>query len=266
MKKLILLSLILVSLLAGCKEKAVSTEIRPGNEPFILEGGKEVCVLLAHGFTASPWEVRELAEYLNSKGLTVYGVLLAGHGTSKEHMAATRWEDWYKSVEDGYLELSGSCDKIFVGGISTGGSLSIYLSTKHDTSGIISLASIIYPRNDKAGYASIVKYFKRFFKNRIEEDEKPFYYSERPTASIAELMQFTNILKKEIGKASAPIVIMQYNNDSTADPKSSEYIYKNIGSGKKELVWFDGSKHVLTTGDDKEQVFERVYSFITENS
>ena len=50
-------------------------------DPFWFEGGP-IGVLLVHGFTATPVEVRRLADRLNAQGYTVAGPLMAGHGTA----------------------------------------------------------------------------------------------------------------------------------------------------------------------------------------
>lgn len=246
---------------------AKANKVRPGNEPFLLEKKDNTnCVVLAHGFTASPWEIKELGEYLAKRNITVYGVLIAGHGTTREDLAKTSWEDWENSFQDAYSALNYMCDNIFVGGVSTGGSLALYIAEQNKTKGVISLASIIYPNNENAKYAFIAKYFKHYFENSLKDDEKPYYYSYRPTAGIAELIEFVDVYKKNLNKVKAPVLIMQYNNDSTINPESAKFIYNHVGSEKKELIWLNGSDHVLTHGNDREQVFEVVYNFIIKNS
>src|SRR3989344_3038238 len=89
------------------------SNVRPDNEPFFLEGSNDVGIVLVHGFTASPWEVKDLAEYLNERGITVYAPLLSGHGTVKEHLARTEWQDWYDSVEESYEAMSYLADNVF---------------------------------------------------------------------------------------------------------------------------------------------------------
>ena len=247
--------------------KAKVRNVRSGNEPFLLEDkNNKQCVVLAHGFTASPWEVRELGEFLAEKNISVYGVLVAGHGTTREDLASTKWENWFTSFENAYSALSFMCGDVFVGGVSAGGSLALYLAENNRTKGVISLASMVYPRNENAKFAFLVKFFKPYFENGLDDSEKPYYYSFRPTAAVAELIDFMDVFKINLDKVKVPVLIMQYNNDSTVNPESACFIYNSIGSESKELVWFDGSDHVLTTGKDKLEVFDRVYNFIVENS
>ncbi|MFM7448188.1 MAG: alpha/beta hydrolase [Leptolyngbyaceae cyanobacterium] len=72
--------------------------------PFLLTGGP-VAVLLIHGFTGSPSEMRLLGHYLHERGLTVAAPLLPGHGTREEDLNQKRWTDWVDSVTQAYAVL-----------------------------------------------------------------------------------------------------------------------------------------------------------------
>ena len=88
-----------------------------GAEPFLLPGGRHG-VLLIHGFTGLPAELRLMGEYLNARGFTVLAIRLAGHGTTVEDLSRMEHEDWMDSVRDGYAILSGVCERISVVGQS----------------------------------------------------------------------------------------------------------------------------------------------------
>ena len=64
---------------------------------FILPGGP-LGVLLIHGFTGAPTEMRLLADDLHWRGMTVSAPLLPGHGTSVEEMNRSRWQEWTDCV------------------------------------------------------------------------------------------------------------------------------------------------------------------------
>ena len=69
--------------------------ITPG--PFFLAGGP-VGVLLMHGFTGSPPEMRRLGDSLYGEGLTVSAPLLPGHGTTTDECNSVRWQQWTAHV------------------------------------------------------------------------------------------------------------------------------------------------------------------------
>jgi alpha-beta hydrolase superfamily lysophospholipase len=87
------------------------------SSPFLFEGGP--CgVLLLHGFTATPVEVKLVGRYLHQRGYTVSGPLLPGHGTTIESINACRWRDWVDHAARAYAELAARCARVFVGGES----------------------------------------------------------------------------------------------------------------------------------------------------
>src|SRR5271169_2124203 len=102
----------------------------PGAEPFSCDGGP-VGVLLCHGFTGTPQSLRPWAEYLTEAGLTVRVPRLPGHGTSWQEMNRTRWEDWYAEADRNYRELRERCSKVFVMGLSMGGTLTLGLAEQY---------------------------------------------------------------------------------------------------------------------------------------
>ncbi|MBW2258692.1 MAG: esterase, partial [Deltaproteobacteria bacterium] len=71
---------------------------RPAPDPFLLPGGP-VGVLLIHGFTGAPAEMRPIAEPLHAAGCTVSGPLLPGHGTRWQDMNRCRWQAWADHAE-----------------------------------------------------------------------------------------------------------------------------------------------------------------------
>ena len=106
------------------------------NQPKILEdkfsyymqGTNGKAVLLVHGLTGAPSEMRYIAKYLNRKGYTVYSPLLAGHGVTEAHILNYKWEDWYQTVKEAYYALAQNHDQVFAAGICAGGALALYFA------------------------------------------------------------------------------------------------------------------------------------------
>ena len=67
--------------------RALSAEsgLLPGNRGFLLKppGRPKAHVLLLHGFSASPWEVRNMLLHLKKRGYLVYAPRIAGHGSGR---------------------------------------------------------------------------------------------------------------------------------------------------------------------------------------
>ena len=92
-------------------EKKIPQKIMKGGEPFFYKRGK-TGMLLIHGFTSTPQELRYLAKYLADKNISVMAPLMKGHGRSPEAMLETNSKDWIDSAEKAYLELKKHCNTI----------------------------------------------------------------------------------------------------------------------------------------------------------
>ena len=102
----------------------------PKDHSIRLTGGR-TGVLLLHGLSGTPNEMRPLAEGLARAGHTVHCPQLAGHCGTYDDLKQTKWQDWAGSAERALIELSRVCDIIVVGGLSTGAMLSLHLAAKH---------------------------------------------------------------------------------------------------------------------------------------
>ncbi len=87
--------------------------------------------LLIHGFTGSVAETRPMGEYLAARGVTVRCPLLPGHGTTPLHLTRIHWQAWAEAVESALGELQRRCTAVFVGGMSLGSLLTLWLGAKH---------------------------------------------------------------------------------------------------------------------------------------
>lgn len=94
---------------------------------FTLPGGRDG-VLLVHGLTGTPAEMRFVGNGLNRAGYTVRGVQLAGHCGDESDLLATGWQDWYASVVVAAHRMRTNVDHLFVAGLSMGALLALELA------------------------------------------------------------------------------------------------------------------------------------------
>jgi carboxylesterase len=171
-----------------------SSVIQPSE--FFLEGDRRG-VLLIHGLTGTPMEMRLLGKGLNNAGYTVHGMQLAGHCGNVEDLLATGWRDWYASVERAAHELAGKVDHLFVGGLSMGALLALKLAADHPkmVAGVgVYGATFRYDGWNipwKAKLSFLLPLFKRLGigRNRMFDEEPPYgLRDERIRAQISAAM------------------------------------------------------------------------------
>ena len=94
---------------------------------FELEGDGRKGVLLIHGLTGAPSEMRPVARRLHRAGFGVSAPQLAGHGEDEAALLKTSWRDWLASVRAAYHRLARQVDEVYVAGICVGGALGLAL-------------------------------------------------------------------------------------------------------------------------------------------
>ncbi len=242
-------------------------EIIPGCEETVLNGNEVGCLLI-HGFRSCPFEMKEYAEYLNELGYTVKTCLLPGHGTSPADLLNVKWGDWVEAVEESLEALKQNCQKTFVAGLSTGGSLALYLASKHNMNGVIALAPGLFLKQRNAFLSHILKYIWKFKSIKTGPDVsikvESRVYPKVPVSIVSELLMLFKSLKSKLHLVKTPTLIIYSKNDHVVKPKSSKTIHDKISSHKKKLIELEKSFHILTMDVEKEKVFEESGKFIKE--
>ncbi|EKE15519.1 MAG: hypothetical protein ACD_11C00146G0006 [uncultured bacterium] len=252
------------------------------DKPFYFEGlsaeeagGNGEAVLLIHGWSTTPYEIRRLGTFLNENGYTVSGPMLSGHGTVPRDLEEMRWTTWFDDVEKAYLELKKKHSRVYVAGTSIGASLAVLLAEKYsDVSGLILMATPYELRMEKT-VEFFVKIFSKFFKYR-----KKFYpptfgkstaitrlisYQTYPLSSVLEAAEVVRAARKNLEKIVQPCLLLQSSSDHIVSRGSMENIYERINSKKKNKKYIKRAYHTFISDIKNEHVFEDILKFLQEN-
>jgi carboxylesterase len=242
-------------------------KIIPGCEPLYYEGGKEGCLLL-HGFTSSPFELRLLGAALNNAGYTVSVPLLPGHGTSPRNLKKSKWTDWYEEAKMELFRLRKSCTKVYVIGLSMGGSLALHLAAHYEVNGVAALAPGLYLQNRFSPLSHFVHLFFPYKKKRsgvdIKAEEETNSYDKMPVKSLSELLKFFSHLKNDLRDVYVPLLLIHAKEDHVIDGKSAREIYAQVSSKNKRILELQESYHIITLDVEKELVFREIQLFLKE--
>lgn len=241
--------------------------IQRSPEPFFYPGG-ENGLLLVHGFTGSPAELRPMGDYFRKRGFAVHAPLLKGHGTSPEELAGTTWVDWRNSVLEAYDRLRREADvrRVFAAGLSMGGLLVLDLARQRPLGGVISMCAPIWLRERRAYFAPLLRFFRPFLPRReqkaphIEDYLVP--YDRMPLVSVGHLLRLIRHVRRRLSEITVPSLVIQSERDETVDPTSARYILEHLGSADKEFKAYANSSHIITLDREREQLFSDVESFI----
>lgn len=237
--------------------------------PFFLTGS-DTGVLLLHGYTGSPTEMRWVGDYLHARGMTVSGPLLPGHGTTPEAMNRCRWTDWTGHVEQALADLRAHCRRVFVAGLSMGSLLTLYLAQRHpDLPGIIVYSPAVWVRGWEIYLTPVVRHFisarpKPLNSDLVDPkaDLQLWCYDVDPVPAAAQLLRLQLHVRRRLGRVTCPLLIIHSPGDGAIHPLSASRTYQRVGSRDKELVTLTASGHCITVDSQWQRVAEKTESFI----
>ena len=76
-----------------------------------FEESNKKAVLLFHGLTGSPFEMRKYGNFLFKNGYDVFCYSFPGHGERLSEIQTVTWEDWCEFAQEKYNELYESTKK-----------------------------------------------------------------------------------------------------------------------------------------------------------
>ncbi len=85
-------------------------------------------VLLLHGLTGMPSELRPLEKFLQKNGIETETPVLAGHGGTHLDLNRVKFKEWVDSARDSLNELLIRVDRVFLCGLSMGGTIAAMLA------------------------------------------------------------------------------------------------------------------------------------------
>lgn len=256
---------------------------------FYYPGGS-AAILLIHGLTGTPTEMRFLGKGLASHGFTVYGCQLAGHCGSEDDLLQTRWPDWYASVEKAYATLRQKHDTVFVAGLSMGGLLAIHLAANHPGEikglGVLS-ATLRYDGWAIPRLSFLLPFFLhtplglryRFVENfpyGIKDDRLRQRVVANMTAgnsaesgnlgmtgqSLRQWLSLVKLVKREMPDVKTPTLIIHAKDDDVSSTRNPNYIKSHLG-GPTELLLLDDCYHMITVDKQRHEVTRALAAFFS---
>jgi carboxylesterase len=257
---------------------------------FRLSGGRSG-VLLIHGLTGTPAEMRFVGNGLNRAGFTVLGVQLAGHCGDEADLLATGWKDWYASVVAAADRLREECDHLFVAGLSMGAVLALKLAIDRprDVDGVglygttffhdgwatpaIGRFSFLLPLGIRLGIGrkkvsmesppygiKDERIRKRIVDAMLAGDSEAGGLAAFPWPSLAEFQSLSWHVRNRIGRVRAPCIAVHSSDDDIASLKNVRIVERGVHASV-ETVLLDDSYHMVTVDRQRGELIERSATF-----
>ena len=245
-------------------------------------------VLLFHGLTGSPFEMRKYGNFLYNNGYDVFCYSFPGHGERIAEIETVSWHDWCNFARDKYNLLRPRYDNFFVSGLCLGASMAIYLAENNDDiTGVIALSTTLFldgfciPWTIKLlpfALSTIVRFYFTF-----PEDDCFGIKNERTRKSLAKITEKADIgmdnyplncvdgllrlsknVRSNLEKVNAPILCIHSKYDNLSSPKGAKIVMEGVSSSKKRYVELNDSYHMVLYDNEKEFVMDTVKQFMEE--
>lgn len=257
---------------------------------FFLPGGRDG-VLLIHGLTGTPAEMRFVGKGLHRQGYSVLGMQLAGHCGSEDDLLQTGWTDWYASVVDAADRLAGQVERLFVGGLSMGAILALKLAADrpHQVQGLalygttfaydgwtipaIARLSFLLPLAVRIGIGRRRRFMEkppygikcervrqRIAGSMLAGDSAAAGLPGNPWPSLAEFVRLSANVRKSLDRVRAPCLVVHAANDDIASVRNARIVEQRVGAEVETLLLHD-SYHMVTVDQEHRRVIERSADF-----
>ena len=262
-----------------------SGQSKADNLAFTLHGSRDAAVLLIHGVTGSPVEMKYVAKALHRRGYTVSAPLLAGHGIDAATLRASTWSDWYRSVSVAADQLARSFERIYVAGVCIGGLLGMHLAARDSR---IRAATVYSPLFNYDGWNTPFYYRLNEFTVPLAvhlgvsrwislRERHPFgIKSSRRRALLADGMrgtlpafpvdtlhqnlQLIRATRAILPRVSVPALVIHAQEDDLSSPANALYLQRHIG-GPCEIAWMHNSYHMVHVDQEHPEVASRTCAF-----
>jgi esterase/lipase len=236
--------------------------VRDGCEPRIMLHEKPNVmntIVLVHGLTDSPYFMEAIGKRFYDIGFNVLIPLLAGHGLKDpQGMKGVTLEQWIGGVNFAIEKARDMSQQVSIGGLSTGGALSVYKAATAPTE--ITGGVFLFSAALELAVGEIKEVLLRMaildpmakfedWKGKPLVGKNPYRYDRMDihgAAELSELLKETDALIKgrECKGLSQPLFIAHSEDDTTAKIEGVEGLYEKSQPDRREFFRIAKDFHV----------------------
>lgn len=256
---------------------------------------RQDAVLLLHGLSGSPLEMQYLERRLRQAGFRAHNPSIpgCGFGTREDRFDTGTWRQWLAFVSGELDALSANHDRVYVAGLCIGAVLALRLAIErpHQVAGLALISTTLaYDGWQMPWYRVLAPLaYHTPLRRMISWPERHPYgvKNERlrewvmramdahgvsavgaaymPLSGIHEAHQLIRAVRRDIGRVTAPSLVLHSIEDDVASPRSAEFVALHVGSSQVRTILYRNSYHILTIDNDKQSVADEAIGFFRAN-
>lgn len=253
----------------------------------ITEKKNKKAVLLFHGLTGSPFEMRKYGDFLFKNGYDVFCYSFPGHGERIAEIETVTWQDWCNFSQEKYNQLRPNYNQFFVSGLCLGASMAVYLAEHNeDITGVVALSTTLFLDGFCIPWTvsllpfalkTIIRFYYTF-----PEDDCFGVKNERTRKSLAKitakadigmdnyplncvdgLLKLSKNVRQNLKKVNCPVLCIHSKYDNLSSTKGAKIVLNGISSKIKQYVELNDSYHMVLYDNEKEFVMNTVQEFLS---
>ncbi|MER1999405.1 MAG: alpha/beta fold hydrolase [Lysinibacillus sp.] len=221
-------------------------------------------VLLLHGFSGGPYEVKPLATFLSEHtDWQIEVPTLSGHGEPEElNIEGYTAFDWLSDAEYSFNKLQREVDRVIVIGFSMGGVLALHLASKYYVEKVVLLSAamkyVALPQLAKDIWSIAKEARTQGLENSELFKRYQFKIKNVPANATIQFMKVVGTVRKEMNDVKAPVYIVQGAQDGIVPQKTAFQLFEQLPSKEKWLYISESGKHHICFSDDSKRWFMHI--------
>ncbi|CAG9275021.1 Carboxylesterase [Paraburkholderia unamae] len=255
---------------------------------FFCEGDGHA-VLMLHGLSSSPLELRYLARYLQSEGFTVCAPLIEGYSAGAGQLPM---EQWVEHAVREYDALAARYARVSICGLSIGGALALRVIRERPGAQSLVLLSLTLAYDGWAipwyrflldwAYFTPLRHRYRYreaepfgvrneaLRKKIARAMQRNDFSEVGPSTIAlpalhQALRLARAARKDVAAIENDTLVIHAIDDETSSPRNPRYVIDRIGANFLRTLWLDDSYHMITSDNEREIVARETALFLRES-
>jgi carboxylesterase len=230
-------------------------------------------VVLLHGFTGSPWEVRLLGDSLAARGARVVCPRLPGHGTTSEAMLWAGHHEWLAAAQDAVTAQRGA-RRLVLAGLSMGALLAMIVAARRTqrVDGLVLMAPVLEFHARSARALKRLRFFPvqallspwvRKDGTDLEDEaaraEAPVL-PRYPLARVLDLIELQALAREVEPRLRCPSLVVAARNDHVVDAAEVRSLAKRLPFSR--LLELQRGFHIIPRDTDRAIALAEIGHFV----
>ncbi len=244
-------------------------------KPFFYEADKKA-VLLLHGLTGTPQDLKKIASTLKDQGYSCYAPIYSGHGLGAEALLKTTPAQWWHDALDAlkFLEDKGY-PEVAVIGHSMGGIFTLKIAehfqkicfqSQAQLKGIVTLCSPVQQRNPDELINRVFAYGMQYKKLQRKDAKQIEYEVSRlklqDTSALLQISRMSAEAGHDLNDIKVPTFVIQGSLDAESYKRSARLIFAGTDTRRKYIKFYENSGHLIMYDNEKDQLSQDIARFL----